>query len=208
MAGVGRARVAAAAACRVRVVQRRDDGLLDVGLDLRAGEAGLAHDAADAGVIEDGDDELLELDLGRDHRRRRRLRRRLSLDGPTPLVRLGALERGDERVRQRGVVTAAAAGVVWVVVEDGRGGGGAGGGEAVEGDVEAELEGLALERVGVGLEAGGAEEAGGGEHGAGDVERRDLRVAAPPRQRHRLPHHPRRLRRQRLLHRAAAGTHL
>ena len=85
---------------------------------------------------------------------------------------------------------------------------GGGGGEAVERDVEAELEGLALERVGVGAEAGGAEEPRRREHGAGDVERGHLRVAAPPGQGHGLPHHGRRLRRQRLLHGAAAGAHL
>jgi hypothetical protein len=40
------------------------------------------------------------------------------------------------------------------------------------------------------------------------VERGDLRVAAPPRQCHRLPHDRRCIRRKRLLNRAAAGTHL
>lgn len=34
---------------------------LNVGLDCGAGEAGLSHHAADAGVVEDRDDELLQL---------------------------------------------------------------------------------------------------------------------------------------------------
>ena len=63
--------------------------MLDIGLDLGAGEAGLAHDAADAGVVEDGDDELLELDLDGEHRLL------LGLDGAPPLVHLGVLEHVD-----------------------------------------------------------------------------------------------------------------
>jgi len=125
-------------------------------------------------------------------------------------VRLRALERGDERVGQHGhgvLLPVPGVVVVMVGVEHDGGGGGACGGEAVERDVEAELERLALQRVGVGAEAGGAEEPRRREHGAGDVERCHLRVAAPPGQGHGLPHHGRRLRRQRLLHRAAAGSH-
>jgi len=45
------------------------------------------------------------------------------------------------------------------------------------------------------------------QHGAGHVQRRHLCVPAAPRQAHRLLHHRRRLRRQRLLHRAAPGSH-
>ena len=126
-----------------------------------------------------------------------------ALPGDPALVRLRAFERGDKRVGQHGRVVRRRPAAVVVVEHDG-----GGGGEAVERDVEAELEGLALERVGVGAEAGGAEEPRRREHGAGDVERGHLRVAAPPGQGHGLPHHGRRLRRQRLLHGAAAGAHL
>lgn len=80
----------------------------------------------------------------------------LLLDAASPLVGLRSLEGGDEGVGEGGLG-----------VDEGAGGGWWGGGEAVEGDVEAELEGAALEGVGgwgvvgVGLEAGSAEEVGG-----------------------------------------------
>ena len=128
-----------------------------------------------------------------------------------PLVRLRALERGDERVGQHGRVLLPVPAMVEGVGVEHDGNGGADCGEAVERDVEAELQRLALERVGTRPrpEAGGAEEAPGvREHGAGDVQRRDLRVAPAPRQAHRLPHHGRRVPGQLLLHRAAAATHL
>lgn len=86
------------------------------------------------------------------------------------LVGLGAFQGGDEGVRERrlGVEERARRRR-----------------EAVEGDVEAELECAALERVGglVGLrfETGAAEDAGAGaQQGGGDMERSDLSVAAPP----------------------------
>jgi len=118
--GVGRGRV---------VCFDGRDGLLDVGLHLGAGEAGLAHDAADAGVIEDGDDELLQLDLDGEHGLL------LRVDGPPALVRLRALEGGDERVGERRRVVDVA-----VPAEERRGRGR----QAVERDVEAELQRLAL----------------------------------------------------------------
>jgi hypothetical protein len=198
-------RGSAAAACRVGGLLRRRDGLLDVGLDLGAGEAGLAHDAADAGVVEDGDDELVELHLGGDVLLVLDVRGRAAAPA---LVPLRALERSGERVGQRRLAVAG----VDVELEHGRRRGRAPRRrEAVEGDVEAELQRLALERVGgrPRPEAGGAEEAPGvQEHGAGDVQRRDLRVPPATRQAHRLPHHGGRVPRQLLLHRAAAATHL
>lgn len=86
------------------------------------------------------------------------------------LVGLGTFEGGDEGIGEGGLG-----------VEEGAGGGG----EAVEGDVEAELEGAALERVVGGLvvrlrlEAGAAEEAGAGaQESGGDMKRGELSVAA------------------------------
>ena len=130
-----------------------------------------------------------------------------SFHGATALVCLRALERGDERVGQHGRVLLPVPAMVEGVGVEHDGGSRTGCGEAVERDVEAKLECLALQRVGVGTEAGGAEEPRRREHGAGDVERGHLSVAAPPGQGHGLPHHGRRLRGQCLLHRAAAGTH-
>ncbi|WVZ75128.1 LOW QUALITY PROTEIN: hypothetical protein U9M48_023215, partial [Paspalum notatum var. saurae] len=79
---------------RTVCLNRRHYGLLDVGLDLGAGEAGLAHDAAHAGVVEDGDDELLQLNLDGEHG----LLLLLRVHGAPALVGLRALEGGDERV--------------------------------------------------------------------------------------------------------------
>jgi hypothetical protein len=115
---------------------------------MRAGEASLAHDAADAGVVEDGDDELLELNLDGEHRLLL-----LGLNGAPPLVRLRALECGDERIGEGRRVVAL---TVVLVAEKRRGPGG--GWKAVEGHVEAELEGLALQRVRVRPETRRAEE--------------------------------------------------
>lgn len=99
----------------------------------------------------------------------------LLLNAASPLVGLRSLEGGDECVGEGG--------------EGLDEGGGGVGGEAVEGDIEAELEGSAVEGVGggvvgVGGEAGSSEEVSGGgggaEEGGGDMERGDLRVAPPP----------------------------
>lgn len=56
-----------------------------------------------------------------------------------------------------------------------------GGGEAVESDIEAELQGLALKRVGMRLKASSPEKAGGGgKHRARHMERRHLSMSPPP----------------------------
>uniref|UniRef100_A0A804UMF9 Uncharacterized protein n=1 Tax=Zea mays TaxID=4577 RepID=A0A804UMF9_MAIZE len=121
-------------------------GLLHVGLHLGAGEASLAHHAADAGVVEDGHHELLQLDLDGEHRLL------LALHGPAPLVRLRALERRHERVGQgRRVVVVVV--VVAVPAEQRRRGDRGRRGEAVQRHVEAQLQRLALQRVGVRAEA-------------------------------------------------------
>lgn len=109
---------------------RAEDGELDV----PAAESGLGEDAADDGVIEDGEDEVGELDLDGGG----------SLGGGglvievegvrvAALVGLGALDGGHEGVGDGGLVGGA------------RGGGGGDGGEPVEGDGEAEVEGLELD---------------------------------------------------------------
>lgn len=128
---------------RGRRRRRGRGGVFDVVFDSGAGEAGLAHDAADAGVVEDGDDEVVELDLEGEERGVG-----LVVEGrAAALVRLGALEGRDEGV-----------GEGWGGEERG------GRGEAVEGDIEAKLEGARVEWVrGVRVEAGASEE---GERGA------------------------------------------
>ena len=95
---------------------------------------------------------MLDVDLGGDHRLRWLSLCLPSFHGATALVCLRALERDDERVgRHRRVLLPVPAMVEGVGVEH-DGGGGAGCGEAVERDVEGELERLALQRVGVGAE--------------------------------------------------------
>lgn len=94
---------------------------------MRARKPGFFHHSTDAGIIQDGNDELIELDFnGEDGLL-------LVLDGAAALVSLGALEGGKEGVG------------------DGGGGGmwGVGCREAIESHVEAKLERFALERVGV-----------------------------------------------------------
>lgn len=142
--------------------------VVEIVLDGGAGEASLTHNAADAGIVEDGENELLELDFNGDEGRLLLLV--VLLCAAAALVGLGAFEGGDEGIGEGGLG-----------VEEG----GWGGGEAVEGDVEAELEGAAVERVVGGLvvrlrlEAGAAEETGAGaQESGGDMEGSDLSVAA------------------------------
>lgn len=102
-------------------------GLLNGGLDSRAGEASLAHYPANAGVIEYGDDELLKLDLDSEKRLL------LLLRAAAALVRLGALKSGHESIGDGGFKA-------WGDV--------LGGWEALKCDAEAELKSSALEWVG------------------------------------------------------------
>lgn len=180
----------------------RGEGLLDGVLDGGGGEGGLAHDAADGGIVEDGEHELLQLDLDGEERLLRRLRAAPALLG------LRALERRDERVGH-GRRLSRPAGL----------GAGRHGGQPVERDGEAELESAAVERVratgggggaprGGGPRAGLAEQAGRrGEERGGDVERRGGDV--PPSR--RLVHGSRqrggRVRRERLLDGAEIRPH-
>ena len=105
---------------------------------------------------------------------------------------LGPFEGGDEGVGEGGV-------------GEGRERGRAEGGEAVEGDVEAELEGTGVARLGP--EAGSPEKVAVCKESRGDVHRSYLRVAAPPREAHRVLQRRGRLARQRLLHRARSRPH-
>lgn len=76
-----------------------EKGLLDGRLDGGAGEACLAHDAADGGIVEDGHDELAELDLDGQQRGL------LLVGAAASLVGLGTLDGRHQRVgeRRRGI---------------------------------------------------------------------------------------------------------
>jgi hypothetical protein len=206
--------------------RRRDERglLLEVGLDGGAGEAGLAHDAADAWVVEDGDQQLVQVHLDGQQRRLllRGRSRRVELDAPAALVGLRALERGDQRVGQRGAGLDQRRREGGRPRRRGRARRGGGGGEPVQRHVEAELQRAALERVRrrrVGAQAralqeprnggggGGGEEMRPGEEREGDVQRRDLRMAAAPRQAQRQLQHRRRLRGERLVDRVRTRAH-
>uniref|UniRef100_A0A0D9YA20 DUF834 domain-containing protein n=1 Tax=Oryza glumipatula TaxID=40148 RepID=A0A0D9YA20_9ORYZ len=149
---------------------RAEDGELDV----PAAESGLGEDAADDGVIEDGEDKLGELDLDGGG----------SLGGGSlvvevegawvvVLVGLGVLDGGHEGVGDGGFIG------VEAKEEERRDGG-----EPVEGDGEAEVEGLELDAWGVGSAVsageGVAEEGrcGWGEEGGDEVEGGGLGVGA------------------------------
>lgn len=110
-----------------------DTGLLEAVFDGSAGETGLAHDTAHTGVVEDGDDKLLKLDLDRYQGRLVAAAVLLLLDAAAALVGLGALEGRYQSVGERRLG----------MEERGRRGG-----EAIEGDVEAQLQCSALEWVG------------------------------------------------------------
>lgn len=150
------------------------NSLLHVGLDLGAGETGFSHDTANARIIKNGDDKLLDLDLEGENGLL------LVLNGAAALVGLSPLEGCNEGVGEGREVGLRGE-------ERGRGGGG----EAVEGDVEAELEGFALQGVGMGLKASPLQQTcRRSKHGACYMKRGHLGVAAPPSQAHRLLHNP------------------
>nr|GLL36452.1 hypothetical protein PanWU01x14_012550 [Ipomoea trifida] len=133
----------------------------------------LPHNPTHTRVIQNGDDQLLHLNL---HGQNRLL---LALYRPASLVRLGALEGGPEGVGNGRALA--------LRPEHGAR---RGSGEAVEGNIEAKLQSFALERVRMGLQASAAKQAGRrGEHGVCHVERGDLSVAAPPSERHGLFYH-------------------
>ncbi|KAF7837968.1 hypothetical protein G2W53_006450 [Senna tora] len=142
------------------------------------GEASLTHDSANAGVIKDGNDELLKLKFNSSGTTQEGLLLGLVDASSSAMVGLGPFEGGDESIGERRVV---------VVVVERRGSGG----EAVEGNVEAELEGSALKRVRrVGVEAGGAEGAGAeGEESGGHVERSEVGMASAASQGQRVLQH-------------------
>lgn len=152
-----------------RTTRNRHSGaIFEIKFHIRAGESGLSHHAADAGIIENGDDKLIDLDL---HGEQRRL---LVLGAAAALVRVRALERGHEGVG-----------------EDGLAGGRHGGlRQVVKGDVEAHLQRAALSTLGVlrVREHARLPQAAAGvrEQHRHDVQGLHLRVAPPSRLRDRM----------------------
>lgn len=118
--------------------------MFHIGFNEGTRKASFPHDFPHTRIIQDGDDELLHLYL---HRRNELvlvlvlvLMMMMALYRASPLVSLGALEGRQERVGKGEVL-------------------GRRGREAVECNVEAELQGFAVEGVGMGAKAGGSKKA-------------------------------------------------